>query len=549
MTSPDSFCFISTYNSSHELVGMLLSLSIHHNESKVYGLVDTETYNLITTFIPKIQLQMFLKVSLNKYSNKNRSIMEKEKIWDEFQMQKANVIKYALENEKDTMFLDSDILFLNPINCIDKTKELGLSPHYVKKTNTDEVGYYNGGCLWTKNKNVPDDWIEFTKTSRYHDQASIEDLAKKYSFQEYDKEINFMPWRILLANNPQEVVNSINTNNNQINIANKPLAFLHTHFDDQRFVQINYIFIDALRKLKRYKELLIIDRIINKNWTIKIPKQPQQGIWRHANDSFRELALLYKKNNNDVNIELIDNGHCWLGNHVLLYDRPTQEWFNQDLANSSLILLGNGDINKEGQTLKQNNLNVKPWIFWPRRPFVMENFLENNKLKLYSERTIESIFIGNIENNLQNQYRNTNDNWENVLDVYHCTHRFFPIHRYCTGTQHKFSQEEYLEQLSKSKYGLCLRGYGSKCHREVELMALGTVPIITDSVSIDSYMDPPQENIHYIRCNNPENLKTILSNISQEQWETMSNNCYNWYQKNVHSKNSFNNFLTNILYN
>ena len=539
MTQPDSFCFISTFNCSHELIGMLLSLSIHHNNSKVYGLVDTDTYNLIKNFIPKIQLQLFLKTTLNKYSNKNRSIMVQENIWDEFQMQKANVIKYTLENEKDTMFLDSDILFFNPISIIDKTKELGLSPHYVKKSNTDEVGYYNGGCLWIKNKNVPDDWIEFTKTSRYHDQASIEDLAKKYSFQEFDKEINFMPWRILLANNPQEVVDSININNNVINIANKPLVFLHTHFHDQRFFQINNIFINALRKLKRYKELLIIDRIINKNWTIKIPKQPQQGIWNHKNDSFRELALLYKKNNSTIAIELIDSGHCMLGNHILLYDRPTQEWFNQDLANSSLILLGNGDINKEGQILKQNNLNVKPWIFWPRRPFIIEKFLEANKIKHYNERTIESLFIGNIENNVQNQYRNSDYNWENVLHVYHCTQ----------GTQHKFSQEEYLEQLANAKYGLCLRGYGSKCHREVELMALGTVPIITETVCIDSYMDPPQENIHYIRCNNPENLKTILSNISQEKWESMSNNCYNWYQKNVHSKNSFANFLTNILYN
>ena len=79
-------------------------------------------------------------------------------------------------------------------------------------------------------------------------------------------------------------------------------------------------------------------------------------------------------------------------------------------------------------------------------------------------------------------------------------------------------------------------------------MALGTVPIITESVSINSYMDPPQENQHYIRCNNPENLQTILLNITQEKWEAMSNNCYNWYQKNVHSKNSFNNFLNNIFY-
>ena len=80
-------------------------------------------------------------------------------------------------------------------------------------------------------------------------------------------------------------------------------------------------------------------------------------------------------------------------------------------------------------------------------------------------------------------------------------------------------------------------------------MSLGTVPIITESVSIDSYMVAPQENIHYIRCNNLYNLKTLLTNITREQWENMSNNCYNWYQKNVHSKNSFNNFLNNILYN
>ena len=98
----------------------------------------------------------------------------------------------------------------------------------------------------------------------------------------------------------------------------------------------------------------------------------------------------------------------------------------------------------EGKELEEHGLKAKPWIFWPRRPFIIEKFLESNKIKSYSDRTIESIFIGNIENNVQNQYRNTNNNWENVLDIYYCTQ----------GTQHKFSQEEYLEKLSNAKYGL-----------------------------------------------------------------------------------------------
>jgi len=537
-TSPDSFCFISTYNCSHELIGMLLSLSIHHKNSKVYGLIDTETKNRLDIIKSHLRLHLFLNVTLDKYSNKNRSIMVNEGIWDEFQMQKANVIKYALENEKDTMFLDSDIVFFNPINVIDKSKELGVSPHYIKKSNTDEVGYYNGGCLWTKNKNVPNDWIEFTKTSRYHDQASIEDLTKKYSFQEFGKEVNFMPWRIIIGDNPKEVINSININNNQLNIGDKPLVFLHTHFHEQRFLEINNIFINALRKLKRYKELLIIDRIINKNWTIKIPKQPRNGIWNHNNDSFRELALLMKQNNSDVDIELTDSGHCWLGNHILLYDRPTREWFNQDLIDTGLILLGNGHINQEGKLLKDNGLNVKPWIFWPRRPFVLERILDNNKNLNYHERKTGSIFIGNFENLVQEKYRLTNQDWKSVLDEYHCT----------AGTKHKFTQEEYLNKLRNAKYGLCLRGYGSKCHREVELMAFGTVPIITESVSIDSYIDPPKEDLHYIRCHDPKNLKEIISKINEEQWTNMSNNCYDWYQRNVYSKQSFTNMINKILY-
>ena len=541
MPEPSSFCTMCTHTCYFEFIGLAYSLSIHHPGAKFYCMLDTKTKEELDNLILKPNLNIIVKVELDKYTGLNRQKMEQMNIIKEFWNNKADIMSYALTYEKDTMFLDSDVFIVNPINCIDYSKELGLSPHYIRKSNTDEVGYYNGGCVWTKNKDVPLCWKKHTVNSRYVDQASLEDVAIEYknSMFEFGEELNYMPWRVLLADNQEEVVKKININNNQVNIGDKPLVFLHTHFHDQRFIQVNNIFINALRKLKRYKELLIIDRIINKNWTLKIPKQPQEGIWRHANDSFRELALLYKKNNSDVNIELIDNGHCWLGNCILLYDRPTQEWFNQDLVNSSLILLGNGDINKEGQILKQNNLNVKPWIFWPRRPFIIEKYLSNNKIKLHSERTIESIFIGNIENSVQNQYRNNNVSWENVLEVYHCTQ----------GTQHKFTQIQYLEQLANAKYGLCLRGYGSKCHREVELMALGTVPIITETVSIDSYMDPPQENIHYIRCNDPETLKEIITKISIEQWTIMSKNCYDWYEKNVHSKNSLKNVLKNILYN
>jgi hypothetical protein len=169
---------------------------------------------------------------------------------------------------------------------------------------------------------------------------------------------------------------------------------------------------------------------------------------------------------------------------------------------------------------------------------VVEKILKDNGILTYNERTIESIFIGNFENSTQQKFRQTNENWESVLDVYHCT----------AGQTHKFTQKEYLMQLRNSKYGLCLRGYGSKCHREVELMAFGTVPIVTPEVSITSYMDPPIENVHYIKATTPKELKEKINAIPQKKWESMSKSCYEWYQRNVHSDNCWVNMISDILY-
>ena len=203
--------------------------------------------------------------------------------------------------------------------------------------------------------------------------------------------------------------------------------------------------------------------------------------------------------------------------------------------------MGNGDINKEGKLLQEkiSNFNIKPWIFWPRKPMLVEKLLNQKGILNYDDRKVKSIFIGNFENSIQEKYRNNKLQWETVLEVYHCT----------SGQKHLFSHEEYLLKLRQSKYGLCLRGYGSKCHREVELMAFGTVPIITPEVSISSYMDPPKENIHYIFVKSPEELEEKINKITREEWVKMSKNCYEWYQKNVISGNMWQNMISNVFYN
>ena len=39
--------------------------------------------------------------------------MERRRIWGDFQMAKADIILFALENENDTLFIDSDTIILD----------------------------------------------------------------------------------------------------------------------------------------------------------------------------------------------------------------------------------------------------------------------------------------------------------------------------------------------------------------------------------------------------------------------------------------------------
>ena len=555
MSKPSSFSTISTSNCAFELFGLLLSLSVYHTDEKIHIMCDTKTKEIIEKNTPKIRLEIFWYLELDKYDGLNRHLMEKKGIWAEFQMSKANVIKRALEKDKDTLFLDSDIIITNPIDDVDMTKTIGVSPAFIMEKNMKSVGFFNGGMLWTNDIKVADDWIEFTKTSRFFDQASIEDLVKKYSYFEFGENYNLQGWRYYLSPlGKSGVASNITSNPKEMNIyyKNKPLKFVHTHFLEQTFNEFNLTIIKHLVNAKMYKILAIIYRVIHKKWIIKIPKQPLEGIGQHSNDSFRELAVLLKEKNNDVDISYVSNTiHCWLEPNILMYDRPTLNWCNSELINTSLMLLGNGDINIEGNILKKKltNLNIKPWIFWARKPILLEKILKENDNKndnkkenpilSFEERKIESVFIGNFENIIQEKYRNTNIKWETVITEYHIT----------KGEKHKFTQEEYLLKLSKSKYGLCIRGFGSKCHREVELMAFGTVPIITPEVSVKSYMEPLTENTHYILVKNPDELKLKISSITKEKWEEMSLECYNWYQRNIHSDNCWNTMINNILYN
>jgi hypothetical protein len=533
---PSSFCTICTHATAYELVGLLLSLGVHHPNTKVYIMCDQLTKNMIKDITPNLHLQLQLHwfIELDDYSYYNRKKMEELGIFKEFLMNKAKIMKHALKKENDTLFLDNDIVLVNPIKDIKRTTNLGVSRQYLVRESLEETGYYNAGMLWTNSKNVCNDWITYTEKSRYFEQAAIENLVAKYNHFEFGEEYNVQCWRYYFNPVKEPFTNYFSSEpNGNVYYKKKPLRCIHTHFRDKRFVAFNNLILHHLANAKFFRCLIIIYRIIHGEWRIKIPTHQHQ-------DSFRELAVMIGEANEDVMVKRTNDKHCWLEPNILLYDRPTLEWCDKQVIEASLFLLGNGDTEDEGKKiLEKTQVPVLPWIFWPRTPHVVEHFIANNRIRHYNERCVESIFIGNIENNIQQLYREPIINqWQDVIQVFECFY----------GNKHKYTSLQYIEKIHMSKYGLCLRGYGSKCHREIELMAVGTVPIVTQDVTMESYLEPLCEGTHYFRVTSPPELKAIIEGTSPEQWCKMSNACIHWYMRNVHSKQAWETMITHILF-
>ena len=234
----------------------------------------------------------------------------------------------------------------------------------------------------------------------------------------------------------------------------------------------------------------------------------KEGFFSHAGDSFREVVDIWEERGYIKKV-LGNTKNIWLGGigEILLYDRPNYDWIKNADADEQVwkkALFGNP---------KPIGPNSQAWSFWARRPRLIEAMMDP------VEKTNGLVFYGVIENAVQNANRTKHD-WSTCCDKFVLEREPF------------YTQQEYLNRIAKAKYGLCLAGFGKKCHREVECMAFGTVPVCAPEVDMDSYANPPIETVHYIRVNNPEEALEKISNISEECWQNMSYACRLWYKEN-----------------
>jgi hypothetical protein len=252
------------------------------------------------------------------------------------------------------------------------------------------------------------------------------------------------------------------------------------------------------------------------------PESMKHGFFGHKGDSFREMINLWQERGFITRKEDPVLTQCWLNEigGVLLYDRPTWTWLEKAAPaeqSYKVCLVGNPDY-----SIKPN---AKPWIFWPRQPRLVEEMASLER-KCYDDRKDTMVFFGRIENDVQAAYRTKRDikMWSSACARFSMKEGKDP---------YDLNPKEYLEALQNAKYGLCLRGYGPKCNREIELLAMGTVPIVTTDVDIDNYAEPLVDGVHVIRViDKADAIDKIVYGMTETKWAEMSEAGFQWWKRN-----------------
>lgn len=248
---------------------------------------------------------------------------------------------------------------------------------------------------------------------------------------------------------------------------------------------------------------------------------PTPEIKGYNGRSYLEMVELWEENN-FVESEYVSGNATWADKEksFLLWHYPRVDDPSSQVPPFRIGLFAN---------TVPNHPQCKPWTMFSRNPGKLEK-VSKSKLPSYEERNITSIFMGNIENYIQAVGRNNHD-WSTSIEEFYMGQGNPP--------KYKYTQDQYLDKLSHSKFGLTLPGYGPKCNRDIELMGLGTVPIVVPGCDVINYYEPWIENVHYIKVNSPDEIEDKILSISKPKWEDMHNECKMWYDRNASVEGSF----------
>lgn len=282
-------------------------------------------------------------------------------------------------------------------------------------------------------------------------------------------------------------------------------------------------------KFDKEFEVKTIDAIAGQRMKIFVPYfgENDRYFWRNSKHGFYDLVMEWHKRG-WCDVQEHKGPYYWINSigSILFFDRDQVA----DLIDKKRVNpRWEGEVPYKyafftNEYNLENDRNFK-FEYWSYHPVELEEKSKAKGVNSYQERTISSIFLASIENETQEYFRNKFQGWETAID------EFYIADKLNKKESAKYSFDEYLDKISHAKFGVCMRGNGPKCYREVEYAAFGTPLIITEGVDTN-YPVPLIEGTHYFFAKNKEDIEKYVKETDEKTWLKMSQAVRKWYEEN-----------------
>lgn len=274
-----NICTLANETAVFDLKIFLMTLQLWNKELPTIYLYCTEEVKALQ-IDREYKGKFYYNTSLESYANMTRQQMEAtpsnrglSNLFHDFTMEKCSLLRWAFssmskeDKEYGTVFCDADICWLGPMPQINHNCIVGLSAHQIHEEYEKRFGIYNAGFMWFSHLKTVERWEEACKTSRFFEQAALEDLtinANPCTIQQFPVQVNYGWWRLFqgkehsrdlikswsIKRDPQEV-------HSGILVDGEPLVCIHTHWKttDGMTNGFNGFIIEKLQLLLKQKKV------------------------------------------------------------------------------------------------------------------------------------------------------------------------------------------------------------------------------------------------------------------------------------------------------
>jgi hypothetical protein len=258
LSEPAALCTLANEHALHDLELFLKTLSLWNSNPPPLYLYCTK---LVADAIPSFKYpgKIYTKQVLQSYEGLSRAAMEKApskkgypNLFYDFTLEKCSLLEWSLKSlsagnkQRGVLFCDADLVWFGSVPQIPTGIQLGLSHHWIRKSDELKYGIYNAGFVWTNDSDMPAKWVQASKTSRFFEQAALEDLALEYSKEQllkFGQEVNYGWWRMFQSDDtPQEkqgewtIKRDPQQSHSGLLVKGIPLVCIHTHFKTEDYI-------------------------------------------------------------------------------------------------------------------------------------------------------------------------------------------------------------------------------------------------------------------------------------------------------------------------